>query len=200
MRILRHYVIPSAVIGLTLAGTVLISSALATTSRAPDEPEIDATPSMNVFRQPQTSSDRTAQGAVATEIARLTADDGPAGTAVGDAVPSTFRSLQSELGSTSALLYSFQTTRGHVCGGLSGAAAGCMRGFARQEPINWTIGQLPDRTVVFGFAPDGFSHVLVNGRRSSLVRNSFFAELPKEPVTSLVAVLADGSRQPVRLG
>jgi len=73
-------------------------------------------------------------------------------------------------------------------------------GFAKDAPLNWTIGQLTDKTVIFGFAPDGLNRVLVNGHAVGVIRNAFFIELPKQAVTSLIAVSTDGTRQPLALG
>lgn len=165
--------------------------------------------SMSTLRRPQTDEDRDVERAAEREIALLTDPDGaPPEFWPGNPVEGSFRHLASGLGASGADLYAFATDRGRVCGGLLGAAVGCIEGFFEGDgAVHWTIGSSDDgATVVFGFAPDRVRAVAVlhgDGQtEATLTDNGFFVEIPgveRSGIDWLVISFADGHAERVEL-
>lgn len=180
--------VASGALGLVLAAAVWVASAPAGGSQSKTAPPValHAIENMGALALPARAADAALERRLAAEITALTAVPSgvPEAMAPGSAVPSSLRVLREGLGSADRAIYAFRTDRGRVCGGLTGAAAGCLDGFRAVAPVEYTIGVAPSGAItLFGFAPDtvrSVELVAANGRHvAHISRNTFFLELPQ---------------------
>lgn len=210
--------IVAAGVGIVLAGVVAASRpamaipARQVSSSSTSLPGIARVSALDAL--PETRSDSTLRTAVERQIAATTERGIGVSGAMdpGAFVPTSFRILQTGLGSANRQLYGFRTAKRLVCIGITQGPSGCISGFPDSLPITYTFGD-PDGIsgaeppIVFGLAEDNVAEVVVTaGRRtasSAVVNNSYFiqfdhnASLP--PGTTITAVTVDGRRSTVTI-
>lgn len=205
----------AACLGLVLAAGVAITAPASQHAPTAEPPIVkEALSSMNVFDRAQRAKDRDVAAAVAADIdAVVSAVGAPSSDAEpGSANTASVRSLLERVGSKKRTIYAFKTSKGRVCGGLSGVTAGCFEGFTKGGPVNWTVGRAPgEPVVIFGFVPDGIESVRVIAEGASLAadlgENAFYAELQSaasgvETLKAIVVTYKSGVEQrlPLSLG
>jgi hypothetical protein len=126
----------------------------------------------------------------------------------GNADLSRAHALMTGLGTAHRMIYAYPTDKGKLCAGLTGVSSGCLPGFFKNAPIDWTFippnGNEP--ALVWGIAPDSIEQVgvIVDGvtHIATLENNAYFFQAPTTNTVAfdaLIINLADGSTRTVPL-
>lgn len=123
------------------------------------------------------------------------------------------RLLLTGLGPSSRAIYAYPTAKGRLCAGLGGFSGGCLQGFFKDAPADWTVGDPDGRpggepVLVWGIIPDSVKdvRVVVNGHEQSAVvaNNAYFFQaadnsLSPSAIEALTLVFVDGATQEITL-